>query len=1128
MSESLIKSRRFLPLLVTQTLGALNDNLFKNALAVLILYKMAIAGGESLVALAGGAFILPYAALSATAGQLADQHDKARLIRIVKLYEIGLMVLAAAGFLIGNLPMLFAVLFGLGVQATFFSPLKYGILPDHLVEAELVRGNALIEAGTFGGILVGTIAGGALILLDAGPVIVSGLGIIMALIGAFAGYKVLPAPSKTVPTPVPWNVIRETVALVKSARPNRPVWLSILGLSWFWTIGATLLAEFPVVAKNTLHADSQVVTLLLTVFAVGVGTGSILCGRLLKGEVSARHVPFAALGLSLFTWDFAHTCAAAGDLATIVDVLRSFAGWHMFGDLFLLAVCGGIFSVPLYVILQERSDPSRRSRMVAANNVMNAGFIVAGAVVTGALAALGVAGTTILALAAAANLVVAVQICRLLPQEMFRSILRWYFQTFHRAEIVGMEHALAVGDKAVVVVNHLSFLDGCFVAAYLPGAPVFAIDTLQAAKFWYLKYVVDVFPVDPMNAMATKSMVKAVKDGRMLVIFPEGRISVTGGLMKIYDGPGTIADKAAAPVLPIRIEGLQFHKTSRMGDKLRQRWFPRFRMTVLPPRPVDVPPELKGKRRREALTAFMGDVMTEAAFRPENADNSLFGALLDAKDKFDRGQAIVADALRNEATYSRIVLGAAVLGRKFAALSKPGERVGLLLPNSVAVVMAFFGLHAYGRVPAMLNFSVGSDSMLAACGAAELRTIVTSRAFVEKGKLDKLVEAVSARAHVVYLEDLRASVGLWDKLVGKFLAWSPRRLAGASTDPDAAAVVLFTSGSEGTPKGVVLSHRSLLSNCGQVRSVVDINPSDKLFNALPVFHSFGLTGGTLLPLTSGVRTFFYPSPLHYKLVPELVYAEQSTIMFGTDSFLTGYARKAKPEDLRSLRFLVAGAERVKAETRAIFWEKFQKPIYEGYGATELAPVVSLNTPSHFRTGTVGRLLPGIEHRLEPVPGIDRGGRLFVSGPNVMSGYLKADAPGVLQPPADGWYDTGDIVEVDADGFVTILGRAKRFAKIAGEMVSLSVAETLAQAVWPDEAHAVVAAPDPRKGERLILVTSRKDAAAADLLAGAKARGIAEIMVPRQILTVEKVPLLGTGKIDYPAVKALADAGLVPA
>jgi len=423
----------------------------------------------------------------------------------------------------------------------------------------------------------------------------------------------------------------------------------------------------------------------------------------------------------------------------------------------------------------------------------------------------------------------------------------------------------------------------------------------------------------------------------------------------------------------------------------------------------------------------------------------------------------------------------------------------------------------------MLNFSVGSDGLLAAAAAAQLKTVLTSRAFIEKGKLDKAVEALAGVVNLVYLEDLRASIGVWDKLAGKFASLMPRRLPGAETDPGAAAVILFTSGSEGTPKGVVLSHRSLLANCGQVRSVVDVNPSDRLFNALPVFHSFGLTGGMLLPLVAGMRSFFYPSPLHYKLVPELVYADQSTIMFGTDSFLTGYARKAKPEDLQSLRFIVAGAERVKAETRAVFWEKFQKPIYEGYGATELAPVVSLNTPSYFRTGTVGRLLPGIEHRLEPVAGFDRGGRLFISGPNVMSGYLKADAPGVLQPPADGWYDTGDIVDIDADGFVTILGRAKRFAKIAGEMVSLSAAENLAQAVWPDDAHAVVAAPDPRKGERLILVTSRKDASAADLLSGAKARGIAEMMVPRQILVVDKVPLLGTGKIDYPAVAALACA-----
>jgi acyl-[acyl-carrier-protein]-phospholipid O-acyltransferase/long-chain-fatty-acid--[acyl-carrier-protein] ligase len=301
---------------------------------------------------------------------------------------------------------------------------------------------------------------------------------------------------------------------------------------------------------------------------------------------------------------------------------------------------------------------------------------------------------------------------------------------------------------------------------------------------------------------------------------------------------------------------------------------------------------------------------------------------------------------------------------------------------------------------------------------------------------------------------------------------------------------------------------------------VDFNPSDRVFNALPMFHSFGMTA-TLLPLLYGVRVFLYPSPLHYKIVPEMVYADQATIMFGTDTFLTGYARKGHALDLQSLRYIFAGAEKVRPETRAAYMEHFKKPVFEGYGATETAPVLALNTWGNAKAGSVGRLLPGIEARLEPVPGIEDGGRLFVRGPNVMLGYLRAEAPGVLEPPPEGWYDTGDIVAIDDAGFVTIKGRAKRFAKIGGEMVSLAAAETLANAVWPDAVHAVVTVADARKGERLLLVTNQAGAEARALLAAARERGLTEIQVPRDVMVVDKVPLLGTGKIDYPAVESMA-------
>ena len=340
--------------------------------------------------------------------------------------------------------------------------------------------------------------------------------------------------------------------------------------------------------------------------------------------------------------------------------------------------------------------------------------------------------------------------------------------------------------------------------------------------------------------------------------------------------------------------------------------------------------------------------------------------------------------------------------------------------------------------------------------------------------------------------------------------------------PDAPAVVLFTSGSEGTPKGVVLSHRNLLANCAQIASVIDFHGGDIAFNAMPMFHAFGLTGGTILPLLSGVRTFHYPTPLHYRIVPALIYDTDATICFSTDTFLNGWARYAHPYDFYAMRYIFAGAEKVREETRHLFADRFGARVLEGYGATETSPVLALNTAMQCRPGTVGRFLPDIAWRLEPIAGIETGGRLFVRGPNVMLGYLRETAPGVLEPPEDGWYDTGDIVSVDAAGFMTIVGRAKRFAKIGGEMVSMTAAEALVASLWPESQHAVISVADTRKGEALLLVTTRQNADAREILALARARMIPEIMVPRAVLCVKSVPLLGTGKVDYPAVQSRAE------
>jgi acyl-[acyl-carrier-protein]-phospholipid O-acyltransferase / long-chain-fatty-acid--[acyl-carrier-protein] ligase len=1127
----LLATRRLGPLCLTQGCGAFNDSLVKNALVVLALFKLGT-GGTGLTAIAGALVIAPFILFSATAGQIADRFSKPRVIVIAKIAELLLMMAAAAAFLTENQTALLVLLAGLGLQATVFGPLKYGVLPEHLPDSELVAGNGAVEATTFLSILAGTVAGGALVLFDNGTTLVAAAGVGVAILGLIGALLVPPSPPANPALKIGANLPLETWRVISQAAAIRPVWLSVLGLSWFWVVGATLLTEFPTIVRDVLHAGGNVVTLLLTMFSIGVGLGSMLCAKLLKGEVSPRHVPFAALGISIFCWDFSMAASAAAGLPDVNEILSSFQGWRMLIDLLLLSACGGAFSVPLYALVQHHSPDDARARMIAANNVVNATFMVIGAAAAFAFDAYGVSSPATLAILAAANFLVAIWIVRLLPQHVLRALFRFYFNTFHGVSVSGIDNYRAAGDRVVIVSNHLSFADACLIACYLPDSPTFAVHTRMAGMWWARPFLsaVDIFKVDVQSAYSVKAMVEAVRDeGRKLMIFPEGRLTNTGALMKVYEGAAVVADKARAKILPVSIDGLQFTRLGRMKGKLPMWWFPHLAVTIMPPVDLSakVQPGLDRHKHREALGNALQDLLVDTVFRAKQIDRTLFGALLDARAKYGGGITIAEDLAREPVSYNRLVLGAAILGRKLAAVTKPGEHVGMLLPNANGTVVTFMALQAFGRIPAMLNFSAGAEAMLSACAAAEATTIVSSRGFIEKAKLQKLIERLEQQVRILWTEDLRASITFRDKLKGKWESWFARRLPGADGSADAVGVVLFTSGSEGTPKGVALSHRNIVANCAQLSSVIDFSSKDRVFNAMPMFHSFGLTGGTLLPLLYGIRTFHYPSPLHYRVVPGLIYDTDSTICFGTDTFLNGWAKYAHAYDFYAMRYIFAGAERVRDETKRLFFERFGARILEGYGATETAPVIAMNTAMHTRAGTVGRFLPGIEWRLDPIPGIEHGGRLHVRGPNTMLGYMRAAVPGVIEPLADGWYDTGDIVEVDADGYIAIKGRAKRFAKIGGEMVSMTAAEALVASLWPDALHAVINLPDPKKGEKLLLVTTQKDAAVVAILAAARSRGVPEIMVPRDLLMVETMPLLGTGKLDYPSIQHLVAERLKP-
>jgi acyl-[acyl-carrier-protein]-phospholipid O-acyltransferase / long-chain-fatty-acid--[acyl-carrier-protein] ligase len=708
---------------------------------------------------------------------------------------------------------------------------------------------------------------------------------------------------------------------------------------------------------------------------------------------------------------------------------------------------------------------------------------------------------------------------------LIRSLLRVVARVLFRVRLQG-DPAAFKAERLLIIANHESFLDGLLLGLFLPLNPVFVVNT-GISRQWTFRLIlslVDYLAVDPGSPMAMKKVIKLVESGRPVVIFPEGRITVTGSLMKVYEGPAFVAAKTGATLVPVRLDGGARSYFSRVSGRMPKRIFPKISISILPATRIDMPDEASAKMRRRKAGDAMRKIMQEMIFSSQPRQ-TLYSAFLDAVEIFGRGRYLLEDMKQVEYSYNDLLKMILALGRLVARVTAENERVGLLLPNVAPTLALIFGMSALRRVPAMLNYTAGTEGLQVACVAAQIRTIIASRAFVEQAKLaDKLAALKGVR--IVYLEDLRAQMGLLDKLWLIFYALRFPRLIELPTAPDDPAVVLFTSGSEGKPKGVVLSHRALLSNIAQIRAVIDFSVEDKFLNALPIFHSFGLTAGALLPVLTGTNLFLYPTPLHYRVIPELAYDRGCTVLFGTSTFLGNYAKFAHPYDFYRLRYVIAGAEKLSDAVRSLWFEKFGIRIFEGYGATETAPVLSVNTPMTYRTGTVGHLLPGIEYKLEAVPGIADGGMLHVRGPNVMSGYLRFDKPGELEPPVssvgEGWYSTGDIVSFDSDGFLKIVGRVKRFAKVAGEMVSLEVVEKMAVMASPNLAHAASTQTDAQRGETIVLFTTDAALTRDSLQNAARTAGWPELAVPRKLKLIDALPLLGTGKIDYVTLKTMAE------
>jgi len=709
---------------------------------------------------------------------------------------------------------------------------------------------------------------------------------------------------------------------------------------------------------------------------------------------------------------------------------------------------------------------------------------------------------------------------------MLKRILHWFLTLIYKVEVKGLDNYKKAGERVLIISNHTSFLDPLLLGVFLPDDITFAINTHISERWWLKPFLSlsHVFPMDPTQPLSLKALIHHLHGNTRTVIFPEGRITVTGSLMKIYDGTGMVADKSGASILPVRIHGAEYTHFSRLRNIVRLRLFPKITIQVLPHTTIKASPEIRGKSRRKYCGHILAELMSEMIFATSHYKQTIFSAVLEARTIHGGKHIVAEDMDREPLSYNVLITRTIAIANALKNITQEGENVGVFLPNSTKTLNVVLGLQLHGRVPAILNFSTGSRGMISACKTAEVKTVLTSRRFINMGKLHDDAEKLAEQVNLVYLEDLAEKISTSDKLralaQGRTANYWYKHQKFSSESP---AVILFTSGSEGEPKGVVLSHSNILANHNQIKARIAFNAQDVILNFLPMFHSFGFTVGTMLPVVNGMKTFFYPTPLHYSVIPEIAYDIGATIMFGTNTFLAAYGNKAHAYDFYNMRYVIAGAEKLHESTRQLWSDKFGIRVLEGYGATETAPVISVNTPMDFKMNTVGQFMPEIKYKLEKIEGIEGAGQLHVSGPNIMQGYLLSKNPGKLVAPKSqfgkGWYDTGDIVNVDEEGFISIRGRSKRFAKVSGEMISLTAVEAHAAKAWPDAQHASTCLPDPKKGEQVILLTTQKDANNKQLAISAE--GVHAISLPKKIFVVNAIPVLAAGKTNYPEVTKLA-------
>lgn len=1039
----LFRDMRFLPIFIIQFCGCLNDNVLKNALIILITYQLSTqlpVSAPVLILFANTIFVLPFIIFASIAGQVSDKYERSSLVKIIKLLEIIIILFAIYGFMHSSLAILFLSILFMGVHSTFFGPIKYSVLPDHLHKGELLGANGFIEASTFISILIGTIIGGYYTINGN---LITIILLFVAIIGFVASYFLPESNNANSEVKVSFNILRESLSMINYAKTKKQLYLAILGISWFWFISAAILAQIPSLAKETFGADENVANLFLATFSIGVGVGSFLCSRIFENEITTKYVFVSAVGISIFGIDlfFASRISMIHyepeQLKSLYVFLSKKHNWRILIDLFFMSAIGGLYIVPLFAVLQYFSPPAHRSRIIAINNFINSIFMAGSTIILSLLFYWGYSVTFVILFVSLLNIVVAFYIYKLIPElkivpfSVIRGIFKFVFDLMYNVEVKGIENFYQAGERVVVIANHISYLDPPLLASYLPGELTFAINTTTSKVLWVRPFLkmARALPLDPTSPMAIKTLIKEVQKNKKIAIFPEGRRSATGSLMKIYEGPGMIAEKAGATILPIRIDGTQFTHFAKLKNILKTRLFPKITITILPPVQYIMNDDMEAKEKRKYVGQKLYDIMADMMFESSDYKHTIFKSLIDSAKIYGFNKEIIRDVEDHTATYRQLIRKSFAFAHLITQDSQDESYTGLMMDNKLDTIAVFYAMQACGRRPVMIDYTNGTKSIINACRVSSIQVVYISIALIEEFNLQQTVaELLKVNIKVIYLEDLINKIGVYLRCKVFILSFFPQSYYNnicSDHDDNSPAVVLFKESSTEMPQAIVLSHQNLQANRYQLLAKIHFSPDDFVFIALPLFVCHSLAGA-ITSILNGIPIFIYPSSFDYRIIPELIYGFGVTILLSTDKFLKNYAQYAHPYDFYSIRYVFAYSERLQDETRQLWLDKFGTRIFEVYSNAVASPVISCNTPMHYRLGSVGRLMPKIEFHISPIAGIDEGGKLSIKGPNIMLGYMQYDNPGVICPTfspklGSGWYETDDIVKIDSEGYITFLG-----------------------------------------------------------------------------------------------------------